>query len=852
MITSRPGSIARYLRVLALAVALPPVLLLGVFAFGEYRVTLEVARLNSLGITEAVSVTVTTFFELLTKELTADAFDLAEHHLSGTDPECSTVLERIQSKYTYVKEIAVVDSQGVLLCAYPAGSLPTRVTPLRQMGPAPVAGSLQAAPISQLVAGGSWFLPVAVPLVGTETEEGRTLRVWLNLDLVSQELLPADAQSSRLVTVTSPANVVLLRSQDRERLGSVVPNADWDAAVEVEPGRYVASGPDLAGTQRYWGQKNTPTGWWIYTGITEDEALGPAGGLRYLTFLLSLLIVLCVITVTAIFYRRVTQMLAREVRLLEDGVGDWDKLKKESNLPSEFAPLMKVVGGMVQAKDVARLAEMKGRERFEQILKTVEFGIAVTSLDGRLVYANEYTRSLFQLGDSDVLDVESFYQDASERAEVLKEIKLTGRVRPRDLEMSRPDGVQVPLRMSAVIMPVDGEGPCLHSVLTDVTEWRRTEEALRQAQKMEAVGHLAGGIAHDFNNVLMTVLGNAEILEESLEPDSPHQEQLKLIQDAADGARSITGRLLRFSRPSAGDVSRSDVVQIVRDTADMLRSGLPLGIQIVLDLSAEPCYADIDPREFAQALINLVLNSRDAIEERGEINVSCGVEPLESDLSRSEVVVRIKDDGVGMDSETLQQVFDPFFTTKPIGEGTGLGLASVYALVKEAKGTINVTSELGRGTTVTVRVPECTAELATDSPDLSGPDPDSAAVIVVVDDTPMVLKSVSSILRRSGYEVHSAGSADAAVEIFRSLNYEVDLLLTDVVMPEMDGWELAAVIEESAPHIPVLFMSGFVQDEEMTAYFLECPELILQKPFSSEDLMNRVSSLTTRARSARD
>jgi CheY-like chemotaxis protein len=205
-----------------------------------------------------------------------------------------------------------------------------------------------------------------------------------------------------------------------------------------------------------------------------------------------------------------------------------------------------------------------------------------------------------------------------------------------------------------------------------------------------------------------------------------------------------------------------------------------------------------------------------------------------------------------MDSETLKQAFDPFFTTKPIGEGTGLGLASVYSLVEQAKGTINVTSELGLGTTVTVRVPECSPELVTDNPDLPGPDPDSAAVIVVVDDTPMVLKSVSSLLKRSGYEVHSAASAVMAVEIFGSLNYEVDLLLTDVVMPEMDGWELAAVIKGSAPHIPVLFMSGFVQDEEMIAHFLERPELILEKPFSFEDLLNRVSSMITLARSARD
>ena len=853
MFTSRPGSIARHLRLLALALAFPPLLLLGVSGFGQYRSTLEVARLNSLGITDAVSVTVTNFFEILTEQLSADAFELTEHPSSGTDLEtCSTELERIQSKYTYVSEIAVVDSQGDVLCAYPAGSLPARVTPPSQMGPGPVEGSLQSAPVSQLVTGGSWLLPVAVPLLGTVTGEGWTLRVWLDLDLVSQQVLPAVAEFPPLVTVTSPSDVVVLRSQDRERIGSRLPAVDESTGFEVEPGRFVATGLDLAGTRRFWGQLNTSTGWWIYAGVTEDQALGALAGRGYMTFFVSLLIVLGVVVATAIFYRRVTQMIAREVRLLEDGVGDWGKLATETSLPLELAPLMKVLGGMVQAKDVAHLAEMKGRERFEQILKSVEFGIAVTSLDGRLVYANEYTRSLFQLGDSDVLDVEKFYQDAGERAEVLKEIELTGRVRPRDLEMSRPDGVQVQLRMSAVIMPVDGEGPCVHSVLTDVTEWRRTEEALRQAQKMEAIGHLAGGIAHDFNNVLMTVLGNAEILEESFEPDSPHQAQVKLIQNAADSAKSVTRRLLSFSRPSAGDVSRSDVVQVVRDTAGMVQSGLPRGIQIVLDLSAEPCYANIDPREFAQALVNLVLNSRDAIGERGEINVSCGVEPFEFDLSRTEVVVRIKDDGVGMDSETLKQVFDPFFTTKPIGEGTGLGLASVYALVKQVKGTINVTSELGRGTTVTVRVPECAAELVIDNPDLPGPDLDSAAVIVVVDDTPTVLKSVSSMLKRSGYEVHSAASADAAVEIFRSLNYEVDLLLTDVVMPEMDGWELAAVIEESAPHIPVLFMSGFVQDEEMIARFLECPELILEKPFSSENLMNRVSSLITAARSERD
>jgi len=159
---------------------------------------------------------------------------------------------------------------------------------------------------------------------------------------------------------------------------------------------------------------------------------------------------------------------------------------------------------------------------------------------------------------------------------------------------------------------------------------------------------------------------------------------------------------------------------------------------------------------------------------------------------------------------------------------------------------------VGRGTTVIARVPESAGGLVSDTPDRLAPNPDSPAVIVVVDDTAMVLKSVSSMLTRSGYEVHAAGSADAAVEIFRSLNYEVDLLLTDVVMPGMDGWELASVIGEAAPHIPVLFMSGFVQDPTMNAQFLEKPGLVIEKPFVRETLLDRVTSLITEARSARD
>ena len=853
MFASRPRSIAFHLRMLAFALSVPPLLLLGVGGFGQYYSTMEVARVNSLATTDAVSVTVTNFFEVLTEQLSADALDLSTYHLSGSSLEsCSTDLERIQFNYGYVSELAVVDSQGDVLCAYPAGSLPARVTPPSQMGPGPVEGSLQAAPVSQLIAGGSWLLPVAVPLLETVTGEGWTLRAWLDLDSASEHLLPRGAEYLPLVTVTSPDAVVVLRSQARERIGSRLPAVDESEVVEVEPGRFVATGLDLAGTRRYWGQINTSTGWWIYAGVTEDQALGALAERGYLAFFLSLLIVLGVVVATAIAYRRVTQMIAREVLMLEAGVGDWGKLATETNLPLELAPLMKTLGGMVEAKDVARLAEIKSRDRLEQIVESVEFGVVVTSLDGKLIYANDYTRTLFDLGDSDVLDVRKFYQDASDRAEVLKEIGLTGRVRPRVLEMTRPDGAPVQIRMSAVIMPVDDVGPCLHSVILDVTEWKRTEEALRQSQKMEAIGHLAGGIAHDFNNVLMTVLGNAEILEESFEPDSPHQAQVKLILDAADGAKSVTSRLLHFSRPSVGDVSRSDVVQVVRDTADMMQSGLPNSIQIVLDLSAEPCYADIDPREFAQALVNLVLNARDAIGERGEINISCGVEPSEVDPSRTEVVVRVKDEGAGMDPAILKQVFDPFFTTKPVGEGTGLGLASVYALLKQVRGTIDVTSEVGRGTTFTARVPESAAGSVIDNPDLPAPKLESAAVIVVVDDTAMVLKSVSSTLKRSGYEVHAAGSAEAAVETFRSLNYEVDLLLTDVVMPGMDGWELASVIGEAAPHIPVLFMSGFVQDPTMSAQFLEKPGLVIEKPFVRETLLDRVTSLITEARSARD
>jgi two-component system, cell cycle sensor histidine kinase and response regulator CckA len=348
-----------------------------------------------------------------------------------------------------------------------------------------------------------------------------------------------------------------------------------------------------------------------------------------------------------------------------------------------------------------------------------------------------------------------------------------------------------------------------------------TSEQLRQAQKMESIGRLAGGVAHDFNNLLLVINGYSEFLSSSL-VDERQRHFAAEIRSAGERAAGLTQQLLAFSRRQVLQPRVVDLNESIRDLHGMLRSLIGEGIRVELSLDGDLRAIEADPGQVGQVLLNLAVNARDAMAGSGTLEIS-------TFNAGDEVVLEVADTGTGMDESTRSRIFEPFFTTKDVGQGTGLGLSTVYGVVTQSGGTIDVRSAPGEGTTFSIRLP------ATDRVEAVEPDVDVAGTtaaerILVVDDEQIVRDLLAHTLRRQGYDVEvAAGARDA-----RALEGPWDLLLTDVVMPEMDGVELARHVDARR----VLFMSGY--DQRALA---ESAGAFLQKPFSGDELARSIRAL---------
>jgi len=348
-----------------------------------------------------------------------------------------------------------------------------------------------------------------------------------------------------------------------------------------------------------------------------------------------------------------------------------------------------------------------------------------------------------------------------------------------------------------------------------------TSEQLRQAQKMESIGRLAGGVAHDFNNLLLVINGYSEFLSSSL-VDERQRHFAAEIRSAGERAAGLTQQLLAFSRRQVLQPRVVDLNESIRDLHGMLRSLIGEGIRVELSLDGDLRAIEADPGQVGQVLLNLAVNARDAMAGSGTLEIS-------TFNAGDEVVLEVADTGTGMDEATRSRIFEPFFTTKDVGQGTGLGLSTVYGVVTQSGGTIDVRSAPGEGTTFSIRLP------ATDRVEAVEPDVDVAGTtaaerILVVDDEQIVRDLLAHTLRRQGYDVEvAAGARDA-----RALEGPWDLLLTDVVMPEMDGVELARHVDARR----VLFMSGY--DQRALA---ESAGAFLQKPFSGDELARSIRAL---------
>jgi nitrogen-specific signal transduction histidine kinase/CheY-like chemotaxis protein len=380
-------------------------------------------------------------------------------------------------------------------------------------------------------------------------------------------------------------------------------------------------------------------------------------------------------------------------------------------------------------------------------------------------------------------------------------------------------------------------------------EHKKVEAQFRQAQKMEAVGRLAGGVAHDFNNMLGVILGFTDLAITKLPADHPIQMYLDEVKSAAQRSADITRQLLGFARKQTIAPKVLDLNDTIESMLKMLRRLIGEDIDLLWNPANDLWPVKMDPAQIDQVLANLMVNARDAIAGVGKITIE--TDKVEFDEHYCEahvgfvpgryVQLAVSDDGCGMDKETLAQLFEPFFTTKDVGEGTGLGLATIYGIVKQNNGFINVYSEPGQGTTFKIYLPrQEPQEDATEQPRQPAEVPTGTETVLLVEDEKSLLKFARMLLEELGYTVLAAGGPREAIQLAKEYTNEIHLLMTDVVMPEMSGRDLWEQLKTPKPDLKCLFMSGYTADVITHRGVLDESLHFLQKPFSRENLATKI------------
>lgn len=378
------------------------------------------------------------------------------------------------------------------------------------------------------------------------------------------------------------------------------------------------------------------------------------------------------------------------------------------------------------------------------------------------------------------------------------------------------------------------------------------EQQLRQSQRMESLGQLAGGIAHDFNNMLTIIKGYSELVLGSIDQSGPLYDDVNMVREAAERATALTGKLLTFGRRQPLDVTTFEINTTIRSALDMLRPLLGETVRIETELHPDPLFIHTDASLFDQVIINLSVNARDAMPAGGQINISTAICSVQTEqINRfinlspgAYALISIRDTGIGMSEEILNRIFEPFYTTKNTGKGTGLGLAMVYSIIQQSGGQIDVHSAPDKGTNFEVYLPladDQEATIAQKEPILSTAQAVSHGTVLLAEDEQVVRDLTARILTEVGFEVLSADGGHQAVALAQQHDGPIDLLLTDVVMADINGCELARQISQRIPSIPVVFMSGHSR-ASLAQYGVQQEEFaFLQKPFSPQTLIDTVN-----------
>ncbi len=517
--------------------------------------------------------------------------------------------------------------------------------------------------------------------------------------------------------------------------------------------------------------------------------------------------------------------------------------------------VMALLVGTIQERLRAQqelLASQRSEDRQRALTDPASEAILTIDVDSRIVAANPATAALFGYPIDTIIGspITTLMPPAfrSRHLEAFGRYLQTGRRtipwQGLELRALHADGHELPIEVS---IGEYGEGTDRRftGIIRDISRRKDIEAQLLQAQKMDAIGRLAGGVAHDFNNLLTAIGGYAELVGVSLEPSDSRHEAVNGIRQATSQAAGLTRQLLAFSRTQALRPAVIDLSQVVTNISPMLRRLLTERVELVVRPTEQPCRTLADRSQIEAILVNLAVNAKDAMSTGGTLTIETSTVELDEDyrLHHRQVVpgryamIVVTDTGAGMDEATLARVFEPFFTTKPPGSGTGLGLATVYGTVKQSGGYIWVYSEIGRGTTFKVYLPRTDSEVEPvlgDAPPPSRVASRGHETILVAEDEAVVREMVTAALERLGYRVVVASTGEEAVRLIDRLGDEIDLLLSDVVMPGMSGPDLFDRARRTRPDLRAIFMSGY------TALSMGRPipegVTLLEKPFSGARL----------------
>ncbi|HUP88864.1 MAG TPA: PAS domain S-box protein [Longimicrobiales bacterium] len=516
-------------------------------------------------------------------------------------------------------------------------------------------------------------------------------------------------------------------------------------------------------------------------------------------------------------------------------------------------------GVVIDARDITEAkrteeALRESEQRFRKILETSAEGVAIRNPAGRLTFVNDRFAQMLGYQVDEMIGLNVFdivvNEYRAQMAESAERRKRTGKAEQLDLEFLHKTGSRISILLSASPL-YDADGNYIGSLgmLTDISERKNLEAQLRQSQKIEAVGRLAGGIAHDFNNLLTAIRGHVDLLLADTPVEAHVRSDIEEIGKAADRAAGLTQQLLAFSRRQILQPRVIELDTVVTDMETLLRRMINEDIRLLTRLRSGNACVRADRSQLEQVLMNLAVNARDAMPNGGTLTIETSVVDIDEEFVRANngshagrhVRLCVTDSGAGMDAETLSHVFEPFFTTKELGKGTGLGLATVYGVVKQSDGYIRVESEPRAGTTFEILLPAVKA--VTEAPRDLVFKPGSAGkgeTILVAEDEDAVRSLASRILRKRGYNVLEAKNGVEAMELARAHRGTIDLLLTDVIMPVLGGRELGERLGELRPGTKVLFMSGYTDDALLQRGVLQGDGQFLEKPFSPEGLAAKI------------